>query len=374
MNGPEELLSMCITKRLSSDGHQFKLAIDLALPAGITILFGPSGSGKTTVLNCIAGLLRPDEGRITIGARVLYDSVLGAHVDVAERDVGYVFQELALFPHLTVEQNVQYGLAKLPAEVRRERTRGILESFRVAHLMHAYPRNISGGEQQRVALARSLVTMPRVLLLDEPLSGLDAATKQRIIGDLREWNKARSIPILYVTHTRDEVFALGETVVCLDGGEVIAQGAPHEVLNEPRHETVAQLAGFENFFDARVAAGRERHGVMTCQLDGSQVKLEVPYAPMEPDSPVRIAVRAGDILVATERPSSLSARNIIPGRLMAMDRAGTIVVAKVDCGGARMTVNLTPSACESLSLQPGREVWLVIKTHSCHLVEPGNVH
>ncbi len=371
MNGREEnALSIQLRKRMSSNGrHRFALQLDVTLSAGITILFGPSGSGKTTVLQCIAGLLDPDEGRVAVGDVVLFDSQAGVNVKVAQRSIGYVFQELALFPHLTVEQNVQYGLGKLDAATRQARTQAILESFHVAHLLHSYPRDISGGERQRVALARSLVTMPRVLLLDEPLSGLDASTKNRIIEDLRAWNEARRIPILYVTHSRREVFALGEHVVCLEDGTMIAQGVPHEVLNEPRHETVALLAGFENVFDATVATLHESQGTMTCHLEGSAVELEVPLARVQPGARVRIAVRAGDILVATQRPAFLSARNAVPGRLLSLERTGALVVAKVDGGGFRASVNLTPSACETLRLEPGKEIWLVIKTHSCHLVE-----
>ena len=362
-------------KRLSSNGvRSFALDVELYLPAGITILFGPSGSGKTTVLQCIAGLVRPDEGRIAVGERVLFDSDNGINMDVPRRSVGYVFQELALFPHMTVEQNVQYGLGKLDPGTRRERTQAILESFHVAHLMHAYPRDISGGEQQRVALARSLVTMPGVLLLDEPLSGLDIATKNRIIEDLRAWNEARRIPIVYVTHSRREAFALGERVVCLEHGQVLAEGAPDEVLNQPRHETVAQLAGFENVLDAKVTSLRNAQGVMTCRLSGTDVELEVPLAQAEVGVPIRLAIRAGDILVATQPPTFLSARNVVPAKLLQLNREGAMVIALADCGGTQLVVNLTPSACETLHLAVGSEIWLVIKTHSCHLVERREEH
>ncbi len=369
--GQPDTLSVRIEKRMSSNAaRRFSLELDVAMPAGITILFGPSGSGKTTLLHCIAGLLDPDQGRIAIGDTVLFDSQTGINIDVARRSIGYVFQELALVPHLTVEQNVQYGLGKLDARTRQTRTHSILESFHVAHLLRAYPRDISGGERQRVALARSLVTIPRVLLLDEPLSGLDALTKSRIIEDLRDWNQAQRIPILYVTHSRREVFALGEHVLCLENGAVIAQGVPHQVLNEPRHETIAQLAGFENVFDATVVGLHQAQGTMTCRLDGSAVELEVPLGRMEAGTRVRLAVRAGDILVATQKPTFLSARNAVPGRLLSLEKSGALVVAAVDCGGVRASVNLTPSACETLHLESGQEIWLVIKTYSCHLLAP----
>ncbi len=366
----ERSLSVRARKTLASDRHRFTLDVDLVLTPGITILFGPSGSGKTTVLQCIAGLVKPDSGRIVTGDTVLFDSEHRIDVDVPQRGIGYVFQELALFPHLTVEQNVQYGLGRLAIAEKQERTRAVLESFHIAHLLHAYPGEISGGEKQRVALARALVTMPRVLLLDEPLSGLDAAAKNRIIEDLRAWNEAWRIPIVYVTHSRREVFALGEQVVCLENGKVLAEGVPHEVLNQPTHETIAQLAGFENLFDASITSLRPGDGIMTCRLaGGSSVDLEVPYAPVEIGSCVRLAVRAGDILLATQPPAFLSARNVISGKLGRIDRAGPLAIARVYCAHTEFTVNLTPGACESLKLVEGQDLWLVIKTHSIHVVE-----
>src|ERR1700723_1083181 len=226
-------LSVRIGKTL---GKAFSLAAEFEAGAGITILFGPSGSGKSTLLNCIAGLIAPESGRIALGARVLFDSKGRVNVPARRRSVGYLFQNLALFPHLTVEQNVKYGLAKMPANVREERTATILESFRIAHLRGRKPNELSGGERHRVALARSLVTDPMVLLLDEPLTALDALTKSEIIEDLRGWNASHQIPIIYVTHAVREAFALGERVVVLDEGRILAQGTPQEVLNAPRHE------------------------------------------------------------------------------------------------------------------------------------------
>ncbi len=345
---------------------QFQLAVEFTAPPGINILFGPSGAGKTTLLECLAGLSQPDAGRIAVGERVLFDSERQIDLAVARRSIAYVFQSLALFPHLTVEGNVQYGLAHLPAEQKQARTRAVLESFRVEQLLHRKPDEISGGERQRVALARSLVTDPCLLLLDEPLAALDPATKSTIIADLRAWNAAHNIPILYVTHSREEVFALGERVIALDRGQLLAQGTPQEVLAAPRHEMLAQAAGFENFFDATIAALHEEQGTMTCRIAGG-VELEVPLAWVAAGSAVRLAIRAGDILVATEPPRGLSARNVIPGKLLSLEQRGITVIATVDCG-PRFEVHLTPSAIHALDLRAGRDLWLVIKTYSCHLV------
>src|SRR5713226_2436515 len=188
----------------------FELDVDFQVPAGITILFGASGAGKSTLLDCIAGLLRPDSGRICAGENVLFDAQGRVNLAAQQRGVAYVFQTLALFPHLNVEENVSYGLSDLPEAARKARTAEILQMFRVDKLARQKPGEISGGERQRVALARSLVTLPRVLLLDEPLTGLDAELKASIVDDLRAWNAAKEIPVLYVTHSRDEVDALGE--------------------------------------------------------------------------------------------------------------------------------------------------------------------
>jgi len=360
-------LSAHIKKRLSGAGREFTLEVDFALSPGVTILFGASGAGKTTLLDCLAGLIRPNSGHIAFANESWFDQRLRINIPVRARGIGYVFQDLALFPHLSVEQNVQYGISRLDASERRARTDAVLESFRIAHLRGRKPGEISGGERQRVALARALVTDPRLLLLDEPLAGLDAPTKSKIVDDLRAWNSAHRIPILYVTHDREEVFALGEHVLALENGQIIAQGTPHEVMTAPRPELVAQLAGFENIFDATVIATHEDRGTMTCRLVDSDVELETPMVRAEIGTTLRVGVRAGDILLATIRPQGLSARNLIPGTLISLEQRDVRVIAKVDCG-VEMEVHLTLAARDSLDLKHGAEIWLVLKTHSCHLM------
>jgi molybdate transport system ATP-binding protein len=357
-------VSVKVRKRLGKD---FELDLSVAFPSGITILFGPSGSGKTTLLDCIAGLIRPDAGCIASAESALFDSAAGIDLPSQRRKVGYVFQDLALFPHLSVESNVEYGLSSLESRERKPRSSAILESFRIANLRSRRPGQISGGERQRVALARALVIDPRILLLDEPLAALDAATKSKILEDLRAWNHEHRIPVVYVTHSREEVFALGEQVVMLDKGRAIAQGTPHEVMTVPRQETVAQLAGFENIFDATVMAAHEERGTMVCQLAGSKIELETPLVRAEVGSTLKIAIGAGDILLASREPSGLSARNILPGSIVSLAQRDVVVAAKVDCG-VEMEVHLTPAARDSLQLKPEAQVWLIVKTHSCHLM------
>jgi molybdate transport system ATP-binding protein len=357
-------LSVRLRRRLSD---AFTLDVDFAVSAGVTILFGASGSGKTTVLRGITGLTRPDAGRIAVDDARLFDSAAGVDVPVPRRRVGYVSQHLALFPHLTVGQNVEYGLGLMDPPDRAARARTILESFKIGNLAARKPSEISGGEKQRVALARSLVTDPRVLLLDEPLSGLDYGTQTQIIDDLRRWNADRAIPVLYVTHAHREVFALGERVIVLDGGRIQADGAPHEVLEAPARHGLAQIAGFENFFEAAVVSSRAEWGTMVCRIDGTATDVEVPYSGEQPGARVRLAVRAGDILVANEEPRGLSARNVLAGVVSSLRRQGPAVVAHV-LAGPSFEVHLTPGARESLNLVEGRGVWIVIKTYSWRVV------
>lgn len=366
----EALLQVHIRKSRKGAGRGFVLDAAFEATSGFTILFGASGAGKTTVLDCIAGLTKPDSGRIAIGNQVVFDSAAQIDVRVSKRRVGYVFQSLALFPHMTVEQNVSYGLTHVPHAERWERVRAILENLRIGRLASRSAGGISGGESQRTALARTLVTDPEVLLLDEPLAALDAPTKAPIIDDLREWNRAHRIPILYVTHSREEVFALGERVIVVDAGHIVATGTPHEVMTAPMQETVAQLAGFENVLDGIVEAVHPDRGTMTCRVDGEggPLVLETPLVRGGVGSGLRVGIRAGDILLATAAPVGLSARNVIPGRIRTLERRDVIVVARVKCR-VEMEVHLTLAARDSLQLEPGKEVWLVIKTHSCHLMQ-----
>jgi molybdate transport system ATP-binding protein len=356
-------LGVTVRKRLSSD---FTLDVSFSAPPGITIVFGESGSGKSTLLRSVAGLLQPDAGRIAIGERTLFDSAAAENLPAGQRKIGYVFQHLALFPHMSVAANLEYGLTHLAPNARRERTRAIADSFKIAHVLSRASGTISGGERQRAALARSLVTDPEVLLLDEPLTALDHATASRIIEDLRAWNAAHRIPILYVTHAHREVFALGERVVVLERGIIVASGSPHEVLDTPLHEPLAQLAGFENIFSGVIVANRADAGTMQCQLTGG-TEIEAPLARGGAGSEVRLAIRAGDILLAIEEPRGLSARNVLRGRLASLAREGATMIAGVDAG-ERFVVHLTPSACDALHLAVGDAVWLVIKTHSLRIV------
>jgi molybdate transport system ATP-binding protein len=354
-------------KTFAAVPQNFALHVEFSAPRGITILFGASGAGKTTLLNCFSGLETPEEGRISLGDVVLFDKDRGIDVPVAQRKIGYVFQDLALFPHLTVEENIRYGIRNKPRDQKKLSAGNLARVFRIDHLLARYPSEISGGERQRVALARALITEPCLLLLDEPVTALDAPTKSLILDDLLAWNHNQSIPILYVTHNRDEVFAVGDWILVLEKGRIVAQGTPQEVMSAPQQESVAQLVGFENIFDATVLSVHPDRGTMTCRLNGSQVDLETPLLRAGVGAQLRIGIRAGDILLATQKPLGLSAQNVILGKVAWLVQRDAMVILKVDCG-VEAEVHVTLSARDSLHLSIGREVWLVLKTHSCHLM------
>ena len=239
-------LEVRLSKRFINPEHSFDLDVHFRVKPGFTILFGSSGAGKTTVLDCIAGLSSPDKGHIAIGGD-LFDSNRQLNVPAWRRHIGYVIQDLALFPHLTAQENVAFGLQALSTAERQARSHDMLRIFRIEHLHDRRPVQISGGERQRVALARTLVTEPRALLLDEPLAALDRPTKSHILDDLRQWNESHRVPVLYVTHSTEEVFGLGEQVIVMEAGRIIAQGPPHEVMSAPRIETIRPTPGIGEY-------------------------------------------------------------------------------------------------------------------------------
>lgn len=356
-------------RRSSGRSPLFQLEASFVASPGVTVIVGHSGAGKTTLLRCIAGLCDPEEGRIAVGDRVLFDSTRGIRLAPARRRVAFVFQDLALFPHLSVQDNVMYGLRRLDGPERKRRSQEVLESFQIAHLRGRSPRDISGGEQQRVALARSLVTEPSVLLLDEPLSSLDPQTKVRIIEDLQRWNHTRRIPILYVTHDHGEILTMADRVIALDQGKIVAEGLPLDVVPAPPRAALAQPAGFENLFDATVLEIREQGSTMLCQLTGTPILLEVPLAQAPIGSEVCIGIRAGDILVSSSPPAILGECNVIPGRIKRFERIGAVAEARIDCN-AEVRVRMSSRHVEARGLDVPAEVWMMIGAHACHLVRP----
>lgn len=362
------MLEVQLEKTLNAaSAAPFKLELCFQASAGVLVLFGASGAGKSLTLQLLAGLQTPDQGSIRVNSELLFDKARQINVPIRLRRVGFVFQNLALFPHLNARQNVAYGLTHLTTFERKRRVDGMLEKLKIEHLGARSPQTLSGGEQQRVALARALVTQPRMLLLDEPLSALDLPIKRSIVADLQRVNQELRIPILYVTHDRSEALALGERLLLLESGRIVAEGRPLDVLSRPQKESVANLTGVENLFDARIVARNPEQGTLTCETGGC--KLEIPYGEWPADRPLRVGLRSGDILLAVLRPEGLSAQNVLSGQIQRIEPGDYEVCVQVDCGRT-FNVTLTPTAVEALQLSLGRKVWLIFKAHSCHVLRP----
>lgn len=348
----------------------FILDVEFSARPGVTILFGASGAGKSMTLKAIAGIVRPDEGRIQIDDLALFDSRRAIDLPIRKRGVGYVFQNLALFPHLSARDNVEFGMTDLPERERRERAGAMMRALRIEHTASRKPRDISGGEAQRVALARALSFRPRILLLDEPLSAIDEATKQGIISDLKSINREMRLPIIYVTHSREEAVTLGERVIVYERGRVVGEGEPLEVFGAPVRASVARLTGVENIFEGRVVEKNEPGGTMRVEVsdEGGVCLIEVPFGSESEGERVKVAVPSGDILLATEEPRSTSARNRLRGRILAIEDKGnrTLIIVK---SGVTWRASLTRQATSELALAEGKEVWLAFKTHSCYLLD-----
>lgn len=348
----------------------FTLDIEFDAPPEITILFGASGSGKSTTIKSIAGIIQPDSGRISVNGHTLFDSQQRINVPVRSRRVGLVFQGLALFPHLSALGNVEFPIADLSRRERRKLALGYMERLGIKHTALRRPCDISGGEAQRVALARALASKPRLLLLDEPLSAIDEATKQEIITDLKMINRDLRLPIIYVTHNRDEAVSLGNHLVAYEHGRVAMAGEPLEIFQGPVKESVARLTGVENVFEAVVVQRNTDAGTMTtlAQDGNGSCYLDIPLGRQNQGDPVKVAIRSGDILLATENLRSTSARNVLCGSINAIEERGDYSIVRVK-GGVTWAVSITRQAADELGLSNGQRIWLAIKTHSCHLLD-----
>jgi molybdate transport system ATP-binding protein len=250
------LLEFTIEKRFppGRSGPGFELDVRFSSDAGVTVLFGASGAGKTLTLEALAGFLRPDRGRILLNDEILFDAESGVCLPPQRRGVGYVFQNDALFPHMTLDENLAFGIARLPVLERHRRVRGMLEKFGLTPLASRRPQELSGGQKQRASIARALVTEPRLLLLDEPVRGLDYPLRQDFYEILREVRRTYRIPILLVTHDVREGFELGAQMAVYEAGRIVQTGAPEEIFLHPRSPSVARLFGITNVFSGTIEA------------------------------------------------------------------------------------------------------------------------
>lgn len=339
----------------------FEVAAQFASDGGVIALFGHSGAGKTTVVNMIGGLVHPARGRIVVGGRLLFDRKGGVDLPPHRRRLGHVFQEGRLFPHLSVRHNLLYGRWFSGAPVDSRRFEEVVALLGIGRLLERRPRSLSGGERQRVAIGRALLSEPAALLMDEPLASLDAPRKAEILPYLERLRDQARLPIVYVSHSIDEVVRLARTMVLMSDGRVLAVGPIAEIMT--RLDLRPMTGRFEAgvVIETEVVAHDDAYRLTTVAL-GAQT-LTVPRLEEAPGTQVRLRVRARDVALALERPEGISIQNVLAGRVTELSREeGPFVEANVAVDGAVLTARLTRRAADTLALAPGLPVFALIKT------------
>ena len=344
---------------------KFSLDAGFTSPAkGVTALFGPSGCGKTTVLRCIAGLLRVSDGVCEIDGDRWQDRY-GTFLPTHRRPLGYVFQEASLFAHLTVRRNLLFGAPRQDGGAAREAIAfdEVVDLLGVTALLDRSPRNLSGGERQRVAIGRALLSQPKLLLMDEPLSALDRATKNEILPFLERLRDRLSLPIIYVTHDIAEVERLADQIVLMENGRVLAAG-PLDVLQSDPSLPLAVGRDAAVSLDSVIEAHDSRYGLLTLAVRGGRFLVPAPPAPI--GGRRRIRVVAGDISLAREPPGPSSILNILPARIVAvrpvdLNAIVAVVALGADGSGARLLSRLTRKSWDQLGLAEGVDVYAQVK-------------
>ncbi|MBD8891468.1 molybdenum ABC transporter ATP-binding protein [Roseibium litorale] len=339
----------------------FAVQAQFTAPPGVTSLFGVSGAGKSTVTRMIAGLLRPDEGRIAVDGEVLFDNVKGIDVSVRHRRIGHVFQDSRLFPHLSVKANLTFARWAGGRSEDRSLTE-VVELLGIGHLLNRKPGKLSGGERQRVAIGRALLSAPRLLIMDEPLASLDQARKADILPYLDRLRSETGLPILYVSHAMEEVARLSQTLVILSAGKTLASGPVSSVLASLDPGT--DLGGEETgtLLEGVVTHRDEQWDLSDVALDEGLV-IQVPGLPASLGNRIRLRIPARDVSISLAKPSGISVRNILKAEVDALrplDGAYLEAVCKV--GAQMLRSRITRASAFELGLKPGQTVFLLIKS------------
>ncbi len=350
---------MTLSVSINHAFDDFRLNVEFVAPPGVTALFGPSGSGKSTIINAIAGLLKPDAARILNDTRALTDTQNAKMLPPHRRRIATVFQDARLFPHMTVQQNLNYGARFADARSDPRDVDRLVDVLGLGDLLQRRPATLSGGEMQRVAIGRALLSQPETLLADEPLSALDGARKEEILTHF-EWLKSEmDIPILYVSHSRAEVARLADKVIALSEGRVVREGSPHEVFSDP-----AMLgAGLNETGVTLTTRVVRRHDDGLLELDAGGQRLYLPAEERTVGSIVEVWIAAQDVLISADAPSGLSALNTLPGQITAREDVGrAMVLVRMRCSAGPITALVTRRSASALDLQPGQTCHAIIKT------------
>ena len=338
----------------------FTLDVKVAAPSTAVALFGPSGCGKTTLVNLIAGLLAPDEGRIELDRDVLFDAARRIDVPAEQRRVGYVFQDARLFPHYSVRGNLEYGARRTRAERRIELER-VIELLALGALLDRRPSRLSGGERQRVAIGRALLSQPRLLLLDEPLASLDVARREEVLPYLERLRDELKIPMVYVSHQFEEVLRIATFVVLMDRGRVVAQGDVPTISLLPELRELIGSDAIGAVVEGRVAAIDASTRLAEVAVGNGRVNVAAQGLVV--DQPVRLQFLARDLILALEVPRGLSVRNRLRGVVASVtEDEGDAALIRVDIGGAQVVARITASATRELGLKAGSLVWVLVKS------------
>jgi molybdate transport system ATP-binding protein len=351
---------MSIRARLQHTYPGFALDVDLDLPGrGVSAIFGPSGCGKTTLLRCVAGLERRANGYLSVDNEIWQDDDVRRFLPVHQRALGYVFQDASLFAHLNVEQNLNYGIRRVSAALRRVSLEQSIDLLGIAHLLQRKPVALSGGERQRVAIARALASSPRILLMDEPLAALDAARKAEVLPYLEKLHRELDVPVLYVSHAIDEVARLADHLVLMEAGGVVASGRAEELLTR---------------LDLSLAHGDTAGAVLTLTVSKHDAQdhlstaifsggvLSLPMQSKDIGQSLRIRVQARDVSLTLQRQSGTSILNILNATVKAIapDSPGQVMVS-LDVGGCVLLARITERSARTLALAPGQALYAQIK-------------
>lgn len=330
--------------------------------ARVTALFGPSGSGKSTIIDLIAGLRRPQRGRIVVGDTVLLDTAARIATSAHKRRVGMVFQDAQLLPHLSVRRNLLYGWSFTPPEARNVDYDAVVAALGLGHLLDRMPATLSGGERQRVGIGRALLVSPRLLLMDEPLASLDANRKLEILPFIERLRDEFSIPIVYVSHAVEEVARLASRVIRVADGRVVAVGTPAEVLAPTALARGADRFTAVSMLTGRVKSESPEFGVTVVSHPAGEIVL--PWRIPDASQPVRVAIRATNVTLAIQRPSNISVRSTLSGSVVAVatDDGPFALVTIVLDGGDLLYAYATRLAIEELGLDAGDHVFALVKT------------
>ena len=339
---------------------QFSLDAAFTSEGGVTALFGRSGSGKTSLLRIIAGLTAPQEGEVILDGDVLVDTQTRRFVPCHRRRFGYVFQEARLFPHLTVRRNLGYGRWFAPKAARAEDFARIVDLLGIEALLERRPSNLSGGEKQRVAIGRALLSGPRLLLMDEPLAALDEERKAEILPYLERLRDETSVPIVYVSHSVSEVARLADHVVVMEAGKIRAVGSAADILGDNSVSIAAERRETGALLEGTIRSVDDVHGLTTVALKRATLLLPGRH---DIGRRVRLHIPARDVMLATVRPEGISALNILEGTIVDLKAgSGETMDISVDCGGDIIQSRITRFSAQRLELTIGKPVYAIVKT------------